>query len=313
MTKPCLLITLPVLLSRAGNALDDFETIVANDDEDLGKVIADQGGRVDAVYCVGMEQLDRKRLDQMPKLRLIAVAAAGMDGIDIDHARTRGIVVANADGINADDVADFAMALYLGFRRQLVDNHLYVREGRWGKEWDRPLVPAISCDRVGIVGMGHIGKALAKRLAPFGPEIRWWGPNPKAEVPQERMPTLLALADWATVLFVAVRGEKSTVALIDKDVIAALGGEGLLVNISRGFVVDEAALVDALRNGTLGGAALDVFAKEPFDGASMAGLDNVLLTPHVAGSTTDAFDGVEKLSWRNLQDFAAGKPVASAI
>lgn len=313
MTKPCLLITLPILHSRAGNELNCYDILVSDGPEDLQDVVARDGTKINVIYCSGLEPLDEALLAGMPNLRLIVVCAAGLDGIDLKYTRSRGIVVANADGLNADDVADHTMALFLGFRREIVANHLYVREGRWVKEGHRPLVPSIVDERAGIVGMGHIGQALAKRLEPFGPEIRWWGPNPKPDITYEQMPTLAELASWSTVLFIAARSGPDTDGLISREILEALGPEGLLVNVSRGFLVDEPAMVELLGNGGLGGAALDVFTKEPFDGASMAGLSNVLLAPHVAGGTIDGFAKVEKLAWQNLKDFAAGKPVTSPV
>lgn len=167
--------------------------------------------------------------------------------------------------------------------------------------------------RVGIVGLGHIGRAIAERLAPFGCEIRWWGPRPKPGTPWQRVEQLEELAQWATALIVAVSGKEDTRGLIDADIIDAVGPEGMIVNIARGFVIDEPAMKAALRSGRLGHAALDVFHREPDSGADWADMRNVLLAPHVAGATAESMDQVTATTRENVRRFFAGEELLNRV
>lgn len=313
MTKPKLLVTWPTLYERAGDALSMYDAYLVATDAELDAIIAREGAGIDAIYCARGERLGAERLSRMPNLKLIAISAAGINGIDLDYAQAHGIAVTNAGAINAPDVADFALALFLGFRRELLVNDHYVRAGLWADNPFRPLGRSMKLERAGIVGFGHIGEELAARLKPMVEEIRWWGPNPKPDVPYHRAESLEALASWATTMFVTARGSDETVGLINAPILKALGKEGLLVNVARGFVVDEKALVAALQDGSLGGAALDVFEKEPIDGSPLQGMENVLLSPHVAGATVRAFTTIERQAWQNLRNLVEGKPFAGRV
>ena len=234
-----------------------------------------------------------------------------MAGIDLDAARARAIAVCNAGDINAGDVAEYAVTMMLAHRRDLMANDAYVRSGRWA-EARLPPGHAVSAQRVGIVGLGHIGRNIAQRLHPFGCEIRWWGPNPKP-VSWQRIESLEELADWATTLLVAVAGTDETRGLISADVLDRLGADGLIVNVSRGFVIDEPAMIAALRDGRLGGAALDVFDGEPIDGTGWVGVPNVLMAPHVAGATIESLAAVMQGALDNVRRHFAGEPLERRV
>ena len=285
---------------------------VLTDHADRDGWLAAHGAGVRVLVCSGMERIDAARLALLPDLELISVAAAGMAGLDLEAARARGIAVTNAGNLNAGDVADFAITLLFGCRRELLVGDAWVRAGKW-PAGRMPLSPSISAERVGVVGLGHIGRAVADRLAPFGCAIRWWGRNPKPDAGWPHEPDLLALARWATTLVIAVAGTEDTRALIGRDVLAALGPEGLLVNVARGFVVDEPALKDLLRSGALGGAALDVVAREPDDGTGWTDVPNVILAPHVGGATREAFAAVMGGAADNVRRLFAGEPLLRRV
>ena len=289
----------------------EFDYVCLDDHADRDRYLAEHGAGIAAIIAAGMERLDAARLAMLPDLQLIAVVAAGMAGIDLDAARARGIAVCNAGDINAGDVAEYAVTMMLAHRRDLMANDAYVRSGRWA-EARLPPGHAVSAQRVGIVGLGHIGRNIAQRLHPFGCEIRWWGPNPKP-VSWQRIESLEELADWATTLLVAVAGTDETRGLISADVLDRLGADGLIVNVSRGFVIDEPAMIAALRDGRLGGAALDVFDGEPIDGTGWVGVPNVLMAPHVAGATIESLAAVMQGALDNVRRHFAGEPLERRV
>ena len=245
------------------------------------------GAGVRALVTSGIEPLPGALLALLPGLELIASVATGLDLLDVAAARARGIAVTNGGGLNSPDVAEFAVAQLLARRRDLAAADAWVRAGQW-PTGRMPPSGSVSAERVGIVGLGTIGRGVAERLTPFGSAIRWWGPRAKPDAPWTYEPDLLALADWASTLVIAVPGTDDTRGLISREVLAALGPTGLLINVARGFVVDEAALKDLLRAGQLGGAALDVMVNEPDDGTGWADVPNVTLSPHVAGATRES-------------------------
>jgi hydroxypyruvate reductase len=312
MTRPTLLVMSRGLREMAKPSPETYDVVCLDEAPDREAWLRAHGGGIRALLCMGAERLDAARLDYLPDLQLIAVTAAGYAGVDVEAARARGSAVTNAGSTNAGDVADYAVTLMLAHRRELIENDRYVREDRW-PERRRPHGRSIAGERVGIVGLGHIGQAIAERLAPFGCEIRWWGPRAKPEAPWPRVEQLVALAEWASVLMVAARGDDSTRGLIDAAAIVALGADGLIVNVARGFVIDEAAMMDALRSGRLGGAALDVFDHEPIAGSRYADVPNLIMAPHMAGATRHAVDGVMTAALDNVRRLFAGEPLRNRV
>jgi len=193
----------------------------------------------------------------------------------------------------------------LALRRGLFENHQWVRENRWIDEGRAPMTRSIANTRVGIAGLGWIGQAIARRTVPFKSEIAWWGPRDKPGIAWPRYDSLVELARWCDVLMVAVRAHDDTRGLIDREIIEAVGPDGTLINITRGFVVDEDALIAALKDGRLGQAGLDVFEPEPTSAARWEGVPNVLLQPHVAGATTDSIQRVINHSVDQLRKYLA--------
>lgn len=243
------------------------------------------GKGVPIVVALGMDEIDGAVLDRLPDLKNILIFGAGMDKVDLGEVARRGIAIENSGDVHAGEVADFAMTLLLAARRQLLLADKWVRSGDWEKGW-MPLSPSVSNARIGIVGLGYIGEAVARRAEPFGPEIRWWGPRPKPGIGWQRHETLLELAQWCDVLVVAARAHDDTRGLISREIIDAVGPQGMIVNVSRGFVIDEDAMIAALEGGQLGQAALDVFDTEPTPPERWRDVPNVVLAPHCAGSTT---------------------------
>ncbi len=312
MSRPRVLVTSNVVQKYVGMPREDYDISLLTDHPDRDGWLREHGAGIQAVVAMGAERLDAARMTMMPDLRLIAVMAAGMSGIDLAEARRRGIAVTNAGDSNSGDVADMAVAMLLALRRDLVASDTYVRSGKW-LERRMPNGRSVASLRVGIVGLGHIGRAIADRLVPFGCEIRWWGPNPKPDAPWQRLERLEELAQWANALIVAVSGKEDTRGLIDASIIDALGPEGMIVNIARGFVIDEPEMKAALRSGRLGQAALDVFHREPDSGADWADMQNVLLAPHVAGATAESMDQVTATTRENVRRFFAGEELLNRV
>ena len=269
-------------------------------------------GTIGALVVAGEFELDKHLIESLPNLGLIACFTSGYDGIDIEWAKARGLAVTHAPGVNHEDVADHALGLILASRREIVTGDRTVRGGAWSVE-AKTITRSLNGQKLGVVGLGSIGQALARRAEPCRMAIRWWGPNPKPDQPWERMDDLVALAKWADVLAVACRADEANRGLISKEVLEALGPEGLLVNVARGQVVDEDALIDALRSGKLGSAALDVFVEEPTPAIRWADVPNTVLTPHTGGATNDGVQGMLGLLMANLAAHFAGEELKSAV
>jgi lactate dehydrogenase-like 2-hydroxyacid dehydrogenase len=269
-------------------------------------------GTIAALVIAGEFPLDKHLAESLPKLGLIACFTSGFDGVDLAWARARGLKVSHSPGVNHDDVADHAMGLILAAWRQIVAGDGQLRAGAW-KPTEKLITASLGGRRLGIVGLGAIGAALAVRAESFGLTISWWGPREKPGVHWPRAASLIDLAVDSDILAVTCRADQETAGLISKQVIEALGPEGLLVNVSRGQVVDEDAVIDALRDGRLGMAALDVFRQEPTPPGRWRDVPNTVLTPHTAGATAAAVPKMITLTLENLRRFFAGEPLANPV
>ena len=265
-----------------------------------------------AVVVAGEFPLDKARLQAMPALRHIACFTSGYDGIDVAWARARGWVVTHAPGVNHEDVADHALGLILASRRRILEGDRQVRGGGWSAP-SRLITPSLNGARLGLVGLGRIGEAVARRGAAMRMEVGWWGPRPKPQAAWPRHDSLLELAGWSDVLVVCNRVDEESRGLISAEVISALGPRGLLVNVARGQVVDEDALIAALHSGVLGAAALDVYAQEPTPAARWADVPNTVLTPHTAGATREGVIGMRQLLLANLDAVLNGRPPVTPV
>jgi lactate dehydrogenase-like 2-hydroxyacid dehydrogenase len=265
-----------------------------------------------AMVVAGEFPIDKALADRLPKLGLIACFTSGHDGVDVAWARSRGLQVSHAPGVNHDDVADHAIGLVLAAWRRIRDGDAQLRAGDW-KPTEKTMTASLSGRRLGIVGLGAIGAAVARRAEASGLTVAWWGPREKSDAPWPREDSLEALAASSDIVVVACKATPETTGLISKTVVEALGPHGLLVNVSRGQVLDEDAVIAALKSGRLGLAALDVFVTEPTPAERWADVPNTVLTPHTAGATNAAVPKMVALLRENLRRFFAGEPVANPV
>jgi hydroxypyruvate reductase len=251
-------------------------------------------------------------MDELPKTEIIATQSVGLDHIDLAAAKKRGIAVTNTPDVLTDDVADLGMALVLAVARRIVVGDRYVREGRW-LQGNLPLATKVGGATMGILGLGRIGLAVAKRAEAFGMKVVYHGPREKAGAPYRFYPSLVEMAKAVDYLMVSCPGGSGTRELVNSAVFEALGPKGVVINISRGSVIDEPALVKALLEGRLGGAGLDVFADEPRVPEALLPLDNVVLQPHVGSATHSTRGAMGQLVIDNLKAHFAGKPLLTRV
>lgn len=251
-------------------------------------------------------------IEALPNLGAIVAFGVGTDSIDLPAARARGISVANAPGVTDACVADMAMALLLALRRGLLAGDRYVRDGNWPKA-PFPLRRRVTGKRMGILGLGRIGGAIARRAQAFDMPISYHNRTQSPDLPYAWKPSVQALAADCDVLVLACNGGPATRDLVNAAVLEALGPDGVLINIARGSVVDEAALIDALQSGKIAGAGLDVFAQEPHVPPALCALPNVVLMPHRAGATVETFLDCADAVVANLRAFYRGEPLLTPI
>lgn len=258
----------------------------------------------------GKDGCDRTTLDALADLRLLAIYGVGYDRIDLAATEQRGIAVTNTPGVLTDDVADLAVGLAIALLRRLPAADHHVRSGAWEKA-EAPLARRVSGKRFGIIGLGRIGEAIARRLASFGPVA--YTSRERKPVPWDHLPDAASLAAVSDVLIVACAANAATRGMVDRTVLDALGPEGYLINIARGSVVDEAALVAALESGRLAGAALDVFAEEPHVPAALRAADNTVLTPHIGSATHETRAAMARAVLANIDAFLAGAELPGLV
>ena len=264
-----------------------------------------------AMVVAGEFELDKHLVESLPRLELIACFTAGYDGIDVDWCRARGLPVTHAPGVNHEDVADHALGLIISARRRIAEGDRALRAGQWTPD-SKTITPSLNHLRVGVVGLGAIGEAVARRCEALRMRVAWWGPREK-DAAWPRAASLLELARDNDVLVVACRADETNRGLISREVMEALGPDGLLVNVARGQLVDEDALIEALKAGKLGHAALDVFETEPTDPARWADVPNTTLTPHTGGATNEAVQGMLGLLLENLSAHFEGRPLKTPV
>jgi lactate dehydrogenase-like 2-hydroxyacid dehydrogenase len=245
-------------------------------------------------------------MDALPNLEIIANFGVGYDNVDAVEAARRGIVVTNTPDVLNEEVADTALGLLLATVRQLPQADRYLRAGKW-LEKPFPLTSTLRERRAGILGLGRIGKAIAKRLEAFGISVAYHGRNRQPDVAYPYYPTLVGLAEAVDILVVITPGGAETKNMVNADVLRALGPNGILINVARGSVVDEPALIEALRSRTILSAGLDVFAQEPKVPQELIDMDHVVLLPHVGSGSVHTRDAMGKLVADNLLSWFAGK------
>ena len=274
-------------------------------------LLAAEGARIRGLVQGGGTVTPITLLDQLPKLEIISVFGVGYDGVPVAYCKGRGIKVTNTPDVLTDDVADVALALILMTGRGFVRLNRFVQAREWEKRGPE-LTTKLGGRKVGILGLGRIGKAIAQRVAAMGMKVSYTG-RKRQDVPYEYVPDLKTLAAAADFLVVACPGGEGTRNMVDAGVLAALGKKGTLINIARGSIVDEPALVAALASGTIKGAGLDVFADEPRIPDALFALDNVVLLPHVGSATRETRQAMGDLCKANLDAWFAGKGVLTLI
>ncbi|HYF57986.1 MAG TPA: 2-hydroxyacid dehydrogenase [Burkholderiaceae bacterium] len=279
---------------------------------DRDALVASLADRCEVVVTSGGRGLEAAMMRALPKLKLVACFGVGVDAIDVEHARAHGIAVTNTPDVLTDDVADLAVALMLASLRQVVSADRWVREGRWVSQGAMPLATAVARRKVGIVGLGRIGAAIATRCEAFGTEVAWHGPRRK-DVKWAYFDDPVALARWADVLIAACPGGPATKGIVSRAVLEALGPRGHFVNIARGSVVDQPAMVELLKSGALGGAGLDVFDDEPNVPADLIALPHVVLQPHQASATDDTRGAMGRLVLDNVAAWFDGRPLVTPV
>lgn len=265
--------------------------------------------QVRAMLCNAQSLVSRAQMQQWPALEMIAVIGVGLDGIDLDAAAAQGIAVRNTPELSTEDIADHTLALLLAATRQIVQAHRFVQQGRW-LQGRHPPSMRFSGRRMGIVGLGRIGSAVATRAQAFDISIAYTGRSPKADMPYRWYDSVLDLAAEVDFLVVCASGGPATQGLINAQVLQALGPQGVLVNIGRGSIVDEVALQLALQSRTIAAAALDVFAHEPQVPQALRNLPNIVLTPHMASSTVQGLQAMlEQTEMQLLEHFGLAEIV----
>lgn len=270
---------------------------------------------VRAMITAGGTPLPARMMDMMPNLGAIVCYGTGYDGVDLEAAASRKITIGHSPGANAASVADIAVTLMLAATRRLLAADHYVRSGDWAAAKPSPMMrpqPGMPSRRIGVYGMGEIGRKIAARVAAFEAEVGYFSRSQR-ELPYRYFPSLEALADWCGVLMIAVRAGDDTHHVVNADILRRIGEDGYVVNIARGSVIDQQALVRALTDKTIRGAGLDVYAREPHAPDALTAFPNVVFSPHLGGHTLESHSAMQDCVIANLTAFFEGEPLPYAV
>jgi hydroxypyruvate reductase len=291
---------------------EKFTVYNHRDAKDQAALLAQAAGHARAVYTNGSSWIPAL-LDSLPKLELIACSSTGYDEFDLDLLKRRGIRLTHSPDLTSTDVADLAMALMLAAARRVTWGERYLRCGDWVAKGRPPLTRRVSGKTIGIIGLGAIGRKVAKRAIGFDMTISYQGPSKKDDVPYRYYADLVEMARDVDFVVVACIGGPSTVGIVTAEVLDALGSDGVLVNVARGSCVDGDALITALKNNTIGAAGLDCHAVEPASPDLYDSLDNVALTPHMGSATPESRRKMSDMAIDNLLAHFAGKPLLTPV
>lgn len=292
---------------------DAFAVHTYFDAVDPDALLADVKDRITAIATTGFDGASKKLIDSLPELQIISCFGVGVDAIDCARAAERGIPVTNSPDVLTHCVADFGMALTLAVARHIVAGDRYVQSGKWQSDGNYPLTTSLYGKPVGVVGMGRIGQAFAQRAAAHGMQVAYHGPREKPELDYGYYNNVKDLAAAVDFLVLTCPGGEATRHMIDGPVLRALGSNGYLINVARGSVVDETALIDAVEKEIIAGAGLDVFAAEPAVPEALCGRDNVVLQPHMASGSVETRDAMGFLVVENLQRHFRGEPLLTPV
>jgi lactate dehydrogenase-like 2-hydroxyacid dehydrogenase len=280
----------------------------------VASLSADDARRIRAVVTMGTVGITRDAMTMLPALGLVVCLGSGYEGVDLAAARERDIVVGHSPGANSSAVADLALGLLIASVRDMFAANAYLQRGEWAQRGRRRSGGrGLTGRRVGIYGLGSIGEKIARRCEALEMEVGYHNRRRRDGVPYPYFATLTELATWAGVLMIAVRADASNRHSVNANVLRALGPDGHVVNISRGSVIDEAALIEALSNGTIAGAGLDVYEREPIVPDALRALPNVALTPHIGGDTREAAEAMGRMVLANVDAFFAGQPIPTPV
>ncbi|KAL8141697.1 hypothetical protein V2J09_014729 [Rumex salicifolius] len=296
-------------LSHQFNLLDP----VPSSATELRRLLGPRAADIRLVLSAGPAPLDADYLACLPSLECVVVTAAGVDLVDLAECRRRGITVANNGGAFSEDVADYAVGLLIDVLRKISTRNRFVRAKSWPAIGDFYLGSKIKGKRVGIIGLGSIGKLVAKRLDAFGCKVSYNSRNKKPSFPYPYYDNILNLASESDVLVLCCSLTDQTRHIVERGVMSALGARGVIINVGRGALIDEKVMVRLLVEGQLGGAGLDVFENEPDVARELFGLDNVVLSPHNAVCTPESFKAAADVVMANLEAFFANKPLVSPV
>jgi hydroxypyruvate reductase len=310
--KPEIIITARGHAGTMATLQSEFSTHLLSEAADRAAFLKQHAGSVRGLATFGPMPVEGKLMDALPKLEIIANFGVGVDAINLDDARKRNIIVTNTPDVLNECVADTALALVLNTVRRFPQSEVYLRGGNWASRGPFPLTTSIGGKTLGILGLGRIGEAIAKRAIACGMKIRYHNRNQK-NVAYPYDPDPVTLARNADVLMVVTPATAETSRIINAKVLDALGTDGYLVNIARGSVVDEPALLRYLREKKIAGAGLDVFADEPRVPPEFFSLDNAVLFPHVGSATVETRKAMGDLQIENLRLHFAGKPVRTRV
>ena len=313
MTKPEVLALLDVHPGTTARLDETYALHRLWEAGDRDRLVAEVAPRVRGAVTNGIVGMKGELIEALPALEIIGVLGVGVDAVDLATAKARGVRVTNTPDVLTEGVAELAIALLLAVARRIPFNDRFVRAGRWHREGDPALASSLAGRRLGIVGLGRIGRRVAQLAEGFRMEIRYGGPNRKADVTWPYYNDLVALARDVDCLMLTCKGGAETAGLIGRDVIEAVGPDGWLINMARGSVVDEGALVDALVSGRLGAAGLDVFAREPQVPDALFSLDNVVLQPHQGSASEETRAAMGRLVLGNLEAHFAGRPLLTPV
>ncbi|MGO4388231.1 2-hydroxyacid dehydrogenase [Microvirga sp. 2YAF29] len=307
MSKADILMTAP-MMPVVIEALDKASTLHRLwEYDDPEAYLRDIGTRIRGVATSTLYgRMDSRLFESLPNLEIVSSFGVGYDNVDVAEAAGRNIIVTNTPDVLNDEVADLTIGLLLATLRRIPQADRYLREGRWLKA-PFPLSPTLRGRKVGIIGLGRIGKAIATRIEGFGVAIAYHGRNRQTDVAYPYHPTLLGMAEDCDVLIAITPGGTATQNLINADILKALGPNGVLINVARGSVVDEQALIDALQSGTILAAGLDVYPDEPRVRQELIDLEQVVLLPHIASASVHTRNAMGQLVADNLVSWFEGK------
>ncbi|GLK78903.1 2-hydroxyacid dehydrogenase [Methylopila turkensis] len=279
----------------------------------LDALLADGAGEAEAIASFGKRPVDADLLERLPRIRIVSHFGVGYDSVDAAFAARRGIVVTNTPDVLNEEVADTALGLLITTVREFAAAERWLREGRWSGEGPYRLTSSLRGRTVGVIGMGRIGRAIARRLDAFDLPVVYHSRRPQPDLAYRHYPDLVAMAREVDTLIAILPGGAETKGVINAEVFRALGPDGVLINVARGSVVDEPALIAALRDGVILAAGLDVFAQEPHVPEELIALPNAVLLPHVGSASVATRRAMADLVVANLEAYAAGEPPLTPV